>query len=179
MAHMPMAEKHPEGDRSSEVSVPSSWDSSSASQPDDINQHADQLAILPDTARNVADTVLRSLVRDKAVDQLMIPLADKTSIADAMIIASGTSSRHVSAIAEHIREALKKNAIPVLSMEGTGKCDWVVIDANHVVVHLFRPEVRDYYNLERLWMTDFARDDDKKQIDVSSDEDSNANIDTL
>ena len=92
-----------------------------------------------------------SLDGDKADDLVVIDLAGKTEIADFMVVATGTSQRHVGAMAEHLREKLKATGLLGLSVEGETHCDWVLIDAGDVVVHLFRPEVRTFYNLEKLW----------------------------
>jgi ribosome-associated protein len=88
---------------------------------------------------------------DKAEDLVVIDLAGKTTVADYMIVASGTSKRHVGAMAEHLLERLKSGGVGRASIEGATECDWVVIDAGDVVIHLFRPEVRAFYGLERLW----------------------------
>jgi ribosome-associated protein len=98
----------------------------------------------------LADTILTSLDDDKAQDVLTIDLVGKTSIADRMIIATGTSARMVSAMADHLVRKLKTAGIKVQS-EGEKHGDWVVIDAGDVIVHLFRPEVRTFYNIERIW----------------------------
>jgi ribosome-associated protein len=95
--------------------------------------------------------VLSSLDGDKAEDVTVIDLAGKTSIADYMVIASGTSQRHVGAMTDHILRRLKGSGIRSLTAEGTPVCDWVLVDAGDVVVHVFRPEVRAFYALERLW----------------------------
>lgn len=87
----------------------------------------------------------------KAEDITSLDLAGKTSIADAMIIASGRSDRHVGAIAERIVSALKEQGYPTPRVEGMPVCDWVLIDAGDAIIHLFRPEVRGFYNLEKLW----------------------------
>ena len=92
-----------------------------------------------------------SLDDDKAQDRVVIDLVGKTNIADFMVIASGTSQRHVGAMAENLREHLKGAGFVGLPVEGETHCDWVLIDAGDVVVHLFRPEVRTFYNLEKLW----------------------------
>jgi ribosome-associated protein len=98
----------------------------------------------------LVETVLASLDDDKAQDVLSIDLVGKTSIADRMIIASGTSARMVSAMADHLIRKLKELGIKVQS-EGEKFGDWVVIDAGDVIVHLFRPEVRTFYAIERIW----------------------------
>jgi ribosome-associated protein len=94
-----------------------------------------------------------SLDGDKAGDTVVIDLAGKTEIADFMVVASGTSRRHVGAMAEHLGKNLKAAGFGGLSVEGVPHCDWVLIDAGDVIVHLFRPEVRTFYNLEKLWDT--------------------------
>ena len=106
------------------------------------------------TPNQVKDLVLQSLDDDKGLNIVSIPLAGKSSIADFMIIASGGSSRQVSAMAEHIDTRLKKAGIEVLGKEGMQQADWVLLDTAEVVVHLFRPEVRDFYALERMWHPD-------------------------
>lgn len=87
----------------------------------------------------------------KAEDVVEIDLAGKTSIADTMIVASGRSHRHVGAIAERVLEVLKARGLGPARVEGMPACDWVLIDAGDVIVHLFRPEVRSFYNLEKMW----------------------------
>ena len=93
----------------------------------------------------------KSLGDDKAQDIVVISLAGKTDIADYMVIASGTSSRHVGAMAEHLRENMKALGLEGVALEGAGSSDWVLIDGGDVIVHLFRPEVRDFYALEKMW----------------------------
>ena len=95
--------------------------------------------------------VEQSLSDDKAQDTVVIDLEGKTELADFMVIASGTSQRQVGAMAEHLRERLKARGLRGLSVEGERQCDWVLIDAGDVLVHLFRPEVRNFYNLEKMW----------------------------
>ena len=79
-------------------------------------------------------------------------------MADYMVVASGASSRQIAAMAEHIEFKLKKNNIEVLGLEGLRKADWILIDANDVIVHIFRPEVREFYGLERMWTDDVAEE---------------------
>ena len=95
--------------------------------------------------------VLHSLDEDQAQDVVSIPLEGKSSIADFMVIASGRSTRQVAAIATHLAERLKKEGHGSPRIEGLPAADWVLIDAQDVIVHLFRPEVRSFYNLERMW----------------------------
>ena len=95
--------------------------------------------------------IVKSLDSDKAENILCIPLSENSGLADYMIIASGTSSRHVSALAKKLKEYLHAKNIADVNVEGLGQCDWVVMDAGDVIVHLFRPEVRDFYNIEKMW----------------------------
>lgn len=99
----------------------------------------------------LVDAIMSVLDDAKAEDIISIDLAGKTSLADAMIIASGRSDRHVGAIADRIAHALKDMGQPTPKIEGVPVCDWVLIDAGDIIVHLFRPEVRGFYNLEKLW----------------------------
>ena len=92
-----------------------------------------------------------SLDDDKAEGIIVIDLAGKTSLTDYMVIASGTSQRHVGAMAENLRETIKKSGIKNVSVEGQRQCDWVLIDAGDIIIHLFRPEVREFYNIEKMW----------------------------
>ncbi len=95
--------------------------------------------------------VLDQLDEDQAQDVVSIPLSGKSSIADHMVIASGRSTRQVAAMAGKLAERLKKEGHGSARIEGLPAADWVLIDAGDVVVHLFRPEVRSFYNLERMW----------------------------
>ena len=88
---------------------------------------------------------------DKAEDINTIDLRGQTSIADYMIVASGRSSRQVGALAEKLCDRLKASGCTNIRVEGKSSCDWVIVDAGDVIIHLFRPEVRDFYNIERMW----------------------------
>lgn len=105
-------------------------------------------------APSLSETIRKWLDADKGEDIVTIDLAGKSAIADAMIVASGRSSRHVAAMAEHVLENLKKAGAKVARAEGMTRGDWVLIDAGDVIVHLFRPEVRKFYALEKLWNVD-------------------------
>ena len=105
----------------------------------------------PDTSRSMLEMIEASLDDDKAQDVVVIDLAGKTDFADYMVIASGTSQRHVNTMAQHLREKLKKQGHGGIALEGTPQCDWVLIDGGDVVVHLFRPEIRAFYDLEKIW----------------------------
>lgn len=98
---------------------------------------------------------------EKAQDILCIDLAGKSPIADYMIIASGRSQRHVAAVADHLLRALKEAGAGKARIEGLPSADWVLLDSGDVVVHLFRPEVRTYYNLEKIWA-----DDSRHRVDA-------------
>lgn len=95
--------------------------------------------------------VLASLEDDQAVETVSIPLAGKSSIADHMVIASGRSTRQVASMAIKLAEKIKAECGRSPRIEGLPTADWVLIDAGDVIVHLFRPEVRSFYNLERMW----------------------------
>ena len=94
---------------------------------------------------------MQSLDDDQAVELVSIPLTGKSSIADHMIIASGKSSRQVASMATKLAERIKQQFGKNVRIEGLPVADWVLIDADDVIVHLFRPEVRTFYNLERMW----------------------------
>ena len=94
---------------------------------------------------------IRQLDDDQAQDVVSIPLEGKSSIADHMVIASGRSTRQVAAMAQKLAEKLKAEGHGPVKLEGLPAADWVLLDAGDVVVHLFRPEVRSFYNLERMW----------------------------
>jgi len=110
---------------------------------------------LPITDDGQADAlhklVLESLDDDQAQEVTSIPLAGKSSIGDYMVIASGRSTRHVAAVAEHLAERIKREFGRPVRIEGLPVADWVLLDAGDVIIHLFRPEVRSFYNLERMW----------------------------
>lgn len=100
-------------------------------------------------------SVARACLDDmKAEEAVEIDLVGKTSIADAMIVASGRSQRHVGSIAEKLVQSLKEAGHTRVRVEGMPACDWVLIDAGDLIVHLFRPEVRGFYNLEKMWGAD-------------------------
>jgi ribosome-associated protein len=95
--------------------------------------------------------VLRSLDDDQAQDVVTIPLAGKSAIADHMVICSGRSTRQVASMAQKLGERIKQELGRSVRVEGLPVADWVLIDADDVIVHIFRPEVRSFYNLERMW----------------------------
>ncbi len=95
--------------------------------------------------------VLQSLDDDKALEVVSIPLGGKSNIADYMVIASGRSTRQVAAMAQKLSERIKQEFGRSVRIEGLPVADWVLIDLDYIIVHLFRPEVRSFYNLERMW----------------------------
>lgn len=97
------------------------------------------------------ERIKTSLDDDKALDVVTIPLAGRSSLADAIVIATGTSSRHVASIAEHLARRLKDAGYGTRPVNGAQQGDWVLVDAGDVIVHVFRAEVRDYYDLEKMW----------------------------
>jgi len=116
------------------------------------------LATSPTVARSTDESIealhqliLASLADDQAVDTVSIPLAGKSNIADHMIVASGRSTRQVASMANKLAEKIKAETGRPARVEGLATADWVLIDAGDVIVHLFRPEVRTFYNLERMW----------------------------
>lgn len=100
---------------------------------------------------SLEDLILSRLDDDKAEDIVLIDLKGKSPMADSMIVASGRSHRHVGALADHVLRALKDAGFGRARVEGLPHCDWVLIDAGDLVVHLFRPEVRTFYNIEKIW----------------------------
>ena len=97
------------------------------------------------------DLVLKTLDDMKALDVIVLDVRGKTSITDIMIVASGTSARHVKSIAETVAFKAKEAGEPPLGMEGVNDGEWALVDLNGVVVHVMQPKVRDFYQLERLW----------------------------
>ena len=97
-----------------------------------------------------------SLEDNKALDTVSIDLRGKALFADAMVIASGRSGRHISSIAGNLTKLLKAEGYGPIRVEGQDQGDWVLLDAGNVIVHLFRPEVREFYNLEKMWSVDMS-----------------------
>ena len=105
-------------------------------------------------AKSLEHLILSRLDDEKAQDIVFINLKHKSAFADGLIIASGRSHRHVGAMADHLLRTLKDNGYGRARVEGLPHCDWVLIDVGDVIVHLFRPEVRGYYNIEKIWSVD-------------------------
>jgi ribosome-associated protein len=116
-----------------------------------------QPALREPSPQSVAQNVLASLDEAKAEDVVVIDLKGKTALADDMIIATGRSTVHVGAIAERAIKACKAAGVAP-RVEGLPQCDWVLIDAGDIIVHVFRPEVRQFYNLEKMWGGDRPRE---------------------
>ncbi len=106
---------------------------------------------IPSEPGSLHALVLQSLDDDQAQDVVSIPLEGKSAIADHMIIASGRSNRQVAAIAQKLAERIKHGGFGNARIEGLPAADWVLVDAGDVICHVFRPEVRSFYNLERMW----------------------------
>ena len=105
-------------------------------------------------SEQMLDFILNSLQDDKADDIISIDLRGKSEMADYMVVASGRSSRRVSAIAEKLALRLKQDLGLLCRMEGKQASDWVLMDCGDVIVHIFRPEVREFYQLEKMWLPD-------------------------
>jgi ribosome-associated protein len=103
------------------------------------------------TPSRLERTIIAALEDGKAEDIATVDLRGKTSFADSMIIADGRSNRHVSSIADNLCKSLRDEGLDCLSVEGLESCDWVLIDAGDIVVHLFKPGIREIYNLEKMW----------------------------
>lgn len=112
------------------------------------------------SAKETLRIVLAGLEDMKAEDSVTVDLTEKSSIGDFMVVTTGRSQRHVSAVADHVLKDLKDAGIPDAHVEGMRQGDWVLIDAGNVIVHVFRPEVRSFYNLEKMWSA--SRSDGKR-----------------
>ena len=100
---------------------------------------------------DICKFIKKSLSKNKAKEITVIDLKKKTSIADYMIICTGTSNRHITALSNYLSEDLKKLNLNMLNIEGKKNGDWIIVDIGDIIVHLFRGEVREYYNLEKMW----------------------------
>lgn len=98
------------------------------------------------------EIVLNCLDDSKAEGIVPIDMRGKSALADHMVIASGRSHRHVSAVADHLLRTLKENGHKLAKIEGLAEGDWVLIDTGDIIIHLFRPEIREFYNLEKIWI---------------------------
>jgi ribosome-associated protein len=105
---------------------------------------------------SMIDVVLQSLDDAKAEQTIAIDIAGKSSLADHMVVTSGRSNRHVAAVADQVVKAMRDNGFDKPRIEGLPHADWVLVDGGDVIVHIFRPEVREFYNIEKMWQADFA-----------------------
>jgi ribosome-associated protein len=121
-------------------------------------KHLSENSLQPDDLLALA---LSSLDDDQAEDIVTIPIGAKSSIADYMVVANGRSQRQVGAIADHLVRRLKEAGSGSAKVEGMPQCDWVLVDAGDVIVHIFRPEVREFYNLERMWTAEIPAETEK------------------
>jgi len=110
------------------------------------------------SGRSMIDVILDCLDDAKAEEIVAVDIAGKSSLADHMVVASGRSQRHVGAVADQMVTALRDAGFGKPRIEGLPHCDWVLVDAGDVIVHIFRPEVREFYNIEKMWQADFAAD---------------------
>ena len=110
------------------------------------------------SAIKICSNIISILSKNKGSKITKIDLKGKTSIADFMIICSGTSSRHIIALSNYLSKDLKKIELKTFNIEGTQGGDWILVDAGDVIVHLFRNEVREYYNLEKMWKPKISDD---------------------
>jgi ribosome-associated protein len=121
-----------------------------------------KLATAPEPTSNpdpkMIDVVLQTLEDAKAEETVAIDIAGKSSLADHMVVTTGRSNRHVSAVADQVIKALRDNGFGKPRVEGLPHADWVLVDGGDVIVHIFRPEVREFYNIEKMWQADFAAD---------------------
>lgn len=108
---------------------------------------------------HAVETALASLEDSKAENIVSIDIQGKSPLADYMIVASGRSHRHVSAVAEHLIRALKDAGVGAARVEGLSGADWVLIDSGDIIVHVFRPEVREFYNIEKMWQAPDLEDE--------------------
>jgi ribosome-associated protein len=111
-----------------------------------------------ESAPQMIDVVLKSLDDAKAEQTVAIDITGKSSLSDHMVVTSGRSHRHVGAVADQVAKALREAGFGKPRVEGLPHCDWVLVDAGDVIVHIFRPEVREFYNIEKMWAVDFAAD---------------------
>ena len=128
----------------------------SADDGGDDASNFDRQGVVPTGTTPLEIALLSKLDDDKAQDIVLIDLRGKSPMADSMIVASGRSHRHVGALADHLLRTLKEQGLGRAKVEGLPHCDWVLIDAGDVIVHLFRPEVRMFYNIEKIWAVDSA-----------------------
>ncbi len=128
-----------------------------------MNKTASPLAVSKEEARDLLAKTIDSLEDGKAEDIVTIDLEGKSSLGDYMIVASGRSHRHVASIADKLAKQLREAGFGRPRVEGTDSNDWVLVDAGSIIVHIFRPEVREFYNIEKMWLA--ARPEDNTGFD--------------
>ena len=127
-----------------------------AALPDNTTAAAPANAASP--AKPLIDVILDTLDDAKAEETVAVDITGKSSLADHMVVTSGRSQRHVGAVADQVITALRDGGYGKPRVEGLPNADWVLVDAGDVIVHIFRPEVREFYNIEKMWQADFAAD---------------------
>lgn len=120
------------------------------------------------TVEAMKDLIEQSLDADKAIDINTIDLQSQSAIADYMVVATGTSTRHVSALASRIKGKLESCGIKGIKIEGLAQSDWVALDTGDIIIHLFREEVREFYNIEKMWMPLTTFDGDGAHTQISA-----------
>lgn len=110
------------------------------------------------SVESAVELILNTLEDAKAEETVSVDITGKSSLADHMIVTSGRSQRHVGAVADQIIRALREHGFGKPRVEGLPHCDWVLVDTGDVIVHIFRPEVREFYNIEKMWQADFSAD---------------------
>ncbi len=115
-------------------------------------------------SKKLSQLIIESLENDKAINIKTINLLNRSSLADYMIVASGSSTRQVGSMSQNLIKKLKNNGIKSRKPEGLSNSDWVLIDANEIIVHLFRPEVREFYKLEQMWEIPILHDSKSKYL---------------
>lgn len=119
---------------------------------------ASSIAATETSSQAQLDLTIQTLEDAKAQDITTIDLEGKSSIGDYMVVASGRSHRHVGAIADQLARILKEQGHGRARIEGQDNCDWVLIDAGNIIIHVFRPEVREFYNIEKMWLAERPED---------------------
>ena len=124
-----------------------------------MNTNSTTSSLGSNNSEYLRDKVIAFLSDAKAEDVMQINLLGKSSVADFMIIATGRSQRQVKSLSQRIREMLKSNGVQEISVEGEQNSDWILLDVGDLLIHLFRPEVREFYNLEKMWSAEMPSDD--------------------
>ncbi len=137
-----------------------------------MNKTASPVPASKEKATDQLAMTIESLEDGKAEDIITIDLEGKSSLGDYMIVASGRSHRHVASIADKLAKQLREAGYGRPRVEGTDNNDWVLVDAGTIIVHIFRPEVREFYNIEKMWLA--ARPEDNSGLDFEDGSDSEA-----